>query len=261
MRKLLPAIMLMAFLFSCSKTPTPEPVQESVVTFRAASLQTRATESSFEKGDSISVFASDDYYGELSENNYSDNSVYVYSSEGFAPASLKHGISYPDEYTSLSFYAVWPYSSSYGGDGFSFEVQSDQSEPDDYAASNLMIARTDATHSDVVDLHFDHLMCKVVININSDNFPTGERLCLFNNVYTESYVDLDDATVETVGEQTMIWGSLNGTNSFKALLPPQTIVSGTQFFVFQIGEKAWQWKPSENLILASGVEYEYDLYI
>lgn len=234
---------------------------DNSVTFRTHLSDTRATESSFENGDAVSIFATDDYYGELGYDNYSDNSQYVYSSGEFRPAGSDDSIAYPDEYTSLHFYAVWPYSASYTGYELDFSVSQDQSTSESYAYSNLMLARTDETRAETVDLYFEHLMCKVVINIHSDNFPAGERICFFNNVYKDATINLNDGGVSTTGDQTYVYGSLNGTNSFKVLLPPQSIPAGTQFFIFQIGEKSWQWKPSKTLILASGVEYEYDLSI
>lgn len=251
------------FFVACSKEPTQSEsgVSGGTVRFRTHILQTKATEMSFEEGDAVSIFASDEYGGVLESLNYADNSEYVYKSGEFCPDSSEDGISYPDEYTSLHFYAVWPYSSSYSGNELNFSVSQDQTSQDEYAASNLMLARTDAIHSETVDLNFDHLMCKVVINIHSDNFPTGDRICAFNNVYTDVIVNMNDASVTTTGSQGFVYGSLNGTNSFKAILPPQTIPAGTQFFLFQIGENSWQWKPTKAIILTSGVEYVYDLSI
>lgn len=249
---------------SCTKEPLQSETgvsDDSAVRFRAQLSQTRATESSFESGDAISIFASNDYSGTLYSYNYADNSEYHYYSGEFSPATSEDVISYPDSYTSLYFYAVWPYSSSYSGSTLNFSVKQDQTTASDYASSNLMIAKTDATREETVDLNFDHLMCKVIINIKSDNFPAGEWLSMFNNVYTDVTLNLNDGTVSTTGSQTFVIGSKNGTNSFKVLLPPQTIPSGTQFLVFSIGEDTWQWKPSRALVLASGVEYEYTLTI
>lgn len=264
MRKVLMTLPLAGvMLLSCSKQPIESLIEdrEDIVTFRHVSQMTKATESSFEEGDAVSVFASDDYYGELGSYNYSDNSEYIYSSGQFRPASSEDGITYPDEYTSLCFYAVWPYSSSYHGDEIDFEVHVDQSYPEDYAASDLMLAVTDATHSETVDLYFDHLMCKIVINIHGNEFPTGEWICMFDNVYTEAVVNLNDRSASAVGELGYVLGSLNGNNSFKVLLPPQTIKNGTEFFYFAIGEDTWLWTPEQSIILTSGVEYVYDLYI
>lgn len=264
MRKVLLTLLIggVGFL-ACTKEPVQSEtvVNDEAVTFRAHLSQTRATESSFESGDAISIFASNDYDGTLDYTNYADNSKYVYKSGEFLPASSEDAISYPDEYTSLYFYAVWPYSASYSGSQLSFSVNLDQRTNSSYAKSNLMLARTAASRSQTVDLKFDHLMAKVIINVESNDYPAGEWTSFFNNVYTDVTVNLNDGSVSTTGSQYYVIGSKNSSTSFKVLLPPQTIPSGTEFLYLQIGEEVWQWTPTKALILASGVEYEYNLTI
>lgn len=254
------AILSVATLFSCSKYQMPIDGTCDSVTFRNVT-QTKATESSFEDGDAISVFASDAYSGELEADNYSDNCEFVYSSGRFKPASDNDAIKYPDAYTSLSYYAVWPYSLSYSGDGFVFSVQPDQSYPAEYALSNLMIARTEATQNKTVDLIFDHMLCKIVINIHADSYPTGLWSCEFNNVYTDAAISLNDAGVETTGSRSAVVGAMNGTNSFKVILPPQKISARSRFLIFEIGDEVYQWRPEEDLEFIAGTEYVFDLSI
>lgn len=264
MKKVLLALLIGGVGFSsCMKESmrTEMGMADGFVTFRSDLSQTKATESSFESGDAVSIFASDEYSGALYSNNYANNSEYVYNSGEFRPAEAEDAVSYPDEYSSLYFYAVWPYSSSYSGSSLNFSVQIDQSTSSGYAASNLMLARTDATKAGTVDLNFDHMMSKVIINIKADSYPPGEWVSLFNNVYTDVALNLNEGSLDTKGSLGYVYGAKNGNNSFKVLLPPQTIQAGTQFFIFEIGEKGWQWKPSQTIILSPGVEYEYTLSI
>lgn len=246
---------------SCSEM-TSLPSGGDSVSFRVSGLtDTKATETTFEESDAVGIFASDEYGGLLSSYNYADNKLHKYSSGEFIPVASTEGITYPDEYTSLAFYAVYPYSNLYSGSKIDFSVETDQTSPDAYTISNLMVARTAATREEVVDLTFDHKLCKIIVNLQSENFPVGDRKCLFTDVYTDVEVDLNDGSVETVGRTTNVYGSSNGTNSFKVILPPQVIEANTRLILLQIGNEKFKWAPSKDLILLSGTEYEIDLTI
>ncbi len=244
---------------SCSEiSPTLSDVDQ-VVTFNDVSFLTKATESSFENGDPISVFATDDRYGDFGYDNYADNVKYVYSAGKFTPATYNDGITYPDDYTDLSFCAIYPYSTDYSESEIDFSVKLDQRASADYHDSNLMVAVTSATDSKSVDLAFDHMMCKVIVNYSGSNIPAGDTYMMLNDVYYTASIDLNEMKVETGTKVSPIIGCPNGTNSFKVLIPPQVIVSGTEFMYIVIGDKSWVWRPSKNLHLSSGTEYEYSL--
>ena len=248
--------------FSCSKMTVSLPSDGSPVSFRVTSTdETKATESAFEESDAVGIFASKSPDGKLDSKNYADNKLHKYSSGEFIPVASTEGITYPDEYTSLTYYAVYPYSNTYSGTQIEFSVETDQTYPDSYAISNLMTARTSATHEEVVDLTFDHKLCKIIVNLQSENFPTGERKCLFTDVYTDIVLNLNEGEVETVGKKTNVYGCSNGTNSFKVILPPQVIKAETRLILLQIGSEKLKWAPSKDLILLSGTEYEIDLTI
>ena len=59
------------FFVACSKEPTQSEsgVSGGTVRFRTHILQTKATEMSFEEGDAVSIFASDEYGGVLESLN------------------------------------------------------------------------------------------------------------------------------------------------------------------------------------------------
>ena len=145
------------------------PVNPDAILFSAdIQAATKATDIAFENGDEISVFATTAKVPE--ETNYAQNVKYTYYDALF---STSEELVYPDEYTTLSFYAVYPYG-SYTTPSFDFAVNKDQSTNETYTGSDLMTASQVAKNEDVVDLRFSHRMAKVVINLNARNLPAGE---------------------------------------------------------------------------------------
>lgn len=252
-------ICAMAALAACTEVPVEPiieqlPVNPDAVVF-SANIQpaTRATDIAFEEGDEISVFATE--RNNLQSSNYAQNIKYTYTDALFTTSDE---LSYPDEYTYLSFYAVYPYD-TYSTPGFTFSVKKDQSSNEAYTKSDLMTASEVAKNQEVVDLTFNHRMTKVIIKLNSANLPAGEQKVVFENVLSKANVDLADNSYKGTGSTSEIVACPNGTNSFKVILPPQTIRKGTQFVDVTIGDKTYMWTVESDLILSSGVEYTYTL--
>ena len=89
---------------------------------------TRATETAFERGDEISVFAVDPNTGTAlkTSGNYADNERYTYDGSIFTAAGA--GISISNANTAgLAYYAVYPYSAS-TSNRMTFSVNKDQSK-------------------------------------------------------------------------------------------------------------------------------------
>lgn len=215
---------------------------------------TRATDLEFEQGDKISVFASEGTV--IQDSNYAENVEYVYDNGLFTTQGT---LIYPDEQR-LAFYAVYPYD-VYTAPSFNFYVNTDQSTHEKYTESDLMTASNVGYDNEVVDLDFYHRLSKVVINLNSENMPAGQQSVTFKNVYYGAQANLSSNSYNTIStERADIVASPNGTNSFKAILPPQTIVTGDVFVEITIGDRVFQWEIDRNLIFNSGVEYTYTLY-
>lgn len=233
------------------------PVNEAnpdAVAFSAAIMpSTRATDISFEDGDQISLYASEK--GSLYSSNYAQNVKYTYMDGLF---TTSEGLNYPDMNTTLSFYAIYPYG-SYTTPEFYFAVNQDQSTHEAYTESDLMTASNTGRDQDVVDLVFNHNLTKVIINLSSDNLPAGQQSVVFRDVYHEVKADLSSNTYKYTGNTADIIASPNGTNSFKVILPPQTIERGDLFVEITIGGNRYAWEVESDLILSSGVEYVYNL--
>lgn len=263
MKKNLCLLSVLATLVVCSCVSNPEGDEPEVggdsknVSFSARiRSSTRATDLQFENGDSISVFASST--GSIEESNYAQNVCYEYVDNVF---DSKHNLWYPSATQDLSFYAVYPYG-DYTTPEFTFAINTDQREHSAYTASDLMTASAVGNNSEVVDLIFTHRMAKVVINLSSDSMPVGEQTVVAKGVKNYALANLKTNTFYSVeGSVTDVIASTNGTNSFKLLLPPQTIVAGNEFIEITIGDKVFNWVVDRDLIFNSGVEYTYNLEI
>ena len=252
----------MAMLLVSSCVDNPDDTNVSNGGFRKISFSanikgaTRATELQFENGDAISIFGSTT--NSIEEYNYAQNIRYEYADTKF---DSNYNLWYPNPMEDLTFYAVYPYG-EYTTPGFTFAVNTDQREHSNYTKSDLMTASAPGNNSKVVDLTFTHRLSKVVINISSSNMPAGEQSIIFKNVKSYASVDLKSNTFSSIeGSRADIIGSSNGTNSFKVILPPQTITAGSEFVEIVIGNRVFSWVVDRDLIFNSGVEYSYDLEI
>ena len=266
MNRVIFSVVMLLSIASCSRVEVNEESfdllsSNEFVTFNTRIAQTRATEVEFENSDLISVFASENKDGSLQQSNFADNRKYVFQSSIFKPASTADGILYNKSSAPLTYYAVYPYSSNYKTPNISFTVKTNQSNVSDYYSSNLMAAHSEASEDGNVELEFNHMMSKVVITLQSNELPVGTQTALFNNVYKACDLNLNTKEVTFTGSTTSITPCSNGANSFKVLLPPQVIVSGTSFFQFSIGGYSWVWKPVATIILNPGVEYKYTMYL
>lgn len=257
MKSFLPAMAAVVLLtLSCEQQDIPSiNVNPDAVTFSASIMPaTRATDTSFENGDLISVFATDK--GSLYKVNYAQNVKYTYNSGMF---TTNENLSYPDMNTTLGFYAVYPYDSSYETPYFTFAAQTDQSTHAGYTQSDLMTASNTGRDEEVVNLVFNHHLSKVVLNISSTNLPAGTPSVTFKNVFNEVEADLAKNTFKSIGLSTDIKASPNGSNSFKVIVAPQAIKKGSVLAEIAIGKNTYKWEVEKDLVLASGIEYVFNL--
>ena len=259
-RIFLPLTLLTLFLSaSCNNDAEfSNPENSGNVMFNAKfGKATRATDFQFEVKDGISVFAS--YADSDIAGEYAQNVKYEFTGKQFETnADLK----YPESGKDLKFQAIYPYSSAgYSVPEFSFAVKTDQRSHSNYTASDLMTASATGYRNETVDLIFNHRMAKIVINIVADSMPTGEQTLTFRNVKYIADVNLNSNTYFATNATANVTAASNGTNSFKAILPPQSIGKGNIFAEITIGERVFNWELNRDLIFNSGVEYTFTINI
>lgn len=229
--------------------------ESSSIAFSAHIMKpSRATDISFENGDKISVFAS--VNGEIREENYAQNVCYEYYDNLFTTNGI---LSYQNDST-LTFYAIYPFG-DYSTPSFTFKTETDQSSHEKYSASDLMTATATSNNEKVVDLTFNHRLSKVILNFSAEVMPAGVQSVTFKNVKNTVIADLSKNTFKYSESQTDIIACPNGTNSFKAILPPQVIENGSLFAEIRIGDKTYSWELDRDIILNSGVEYTFSLVL
>ena len=179
---------------------------------------TRATDTAFDNGDEISVFAK-----RASDKTglYADNVKYVFNSQNqkFIPAST--GIVLSEE--STSYYATYPYCNN-ASMNFTFSIQQDQSTSNGYTQSDLCTAVTGSTTSENVNLAFAHRLSKVVINLTGNSIPSDIAIQL-KEVQTNVTVDLSKSNCTPIGNKSNVTMGRNGNNSMRAIVPSQSIQS------------------------------------
>lgn len=251
-------LLMFAFLVTAVTMckPAPEPVEEVCsVSFSAkiSQLTTRATDTAFEEGDEISVFACHD--ASLGHTNYAHNIRYSYSDDIFRTS---YPITYPAKDAALTFYAVYPFG-NYSMPEMRFTVSNDQSTESAYTDSDMMTASAIAKDQELVSLKFSHRLAKVVLDIAGAS--EGRRSVTFVNLYTSVDADIAENIYCEAGSRYSVRACNNGENSFKVILPPQKINAGTLLAEIKIDDKVYEWITESDIYLSSGIEHKYTVTI
>ena len=242
---------------SCSQLEEPERNgTDGCVSFRGTiSGTTRATTASFETNDEIGVFAFKDGGDFSSEQNkfYASNVKYKYDGNQFT--AIDEGIFYVGDGAPITFRAIYPYVASAGAQ-FGFTVKEDQSIGDNYTLSDLMIGTTSPTTALAPHLTFNHCLSSVAVDVSFEQMPAGNTELQLTSLMTYTNVDLAAGTFTASGNTGItITAAANGTNSYKAILPPQTIAAGSTFVNIKTEDgHTYSWKPAVDIVLKSGVQ-------
>ena len=251
---------------SCGKESldvAPESQTEVQICFTGAiGPSTRATDSDFESGDAIGVFAVEKTEsnpdGLLLSSNHADNVKYSYSGGYFKGSTTD--IKQITSQTQMFYKAVYPYSSGLKNE-FIFTVNTDQSTSSKYTLSDLMTAQTSATSSITPELTFNHKLCNMVISVCYEEKPSGTANLFFENVKSKVKVNLNEDSFNATGSATRIKAMPYGTNGYRLVLPPQTISKGTSLVKLTIGSTTYALSADNDINLKSGLQYTYRLVI
>lgn len=258
------AAILFLVLCSCSSSDN-EPKQEEPnnVTGKGiefvASLQSpaRATETSFENGDAISVFAVESTNGNpgylASSGNYATNVRYTFNGSRFTSSTP---IEKPSD-DQMTYFAVYPYSSA-AKNIFTFNVNSNQRTKTNYTQSDLCTAVSASVSTGTVDLPFRHRLSMLHITLDASVGASAASIEL-QNVMTKASVNLNTGSVTTSGATSSIAMMPLGNNEYQAILPPQTITKGTLLANLTIAGELFTWNIEESATFAAGRAYSYTL--
>lgn len=268
MKKLNLFLLLLCGLVAACTTEDPaqnvdKPVEQDVeVKFKAYIQQaTRATETSFEKGDAISVFAVEPSANISLEasGNYADNIKYVYNGSTFEASA--DAIKFDDSYEEgLAYFAIYPYSYSVSSK-YTFSVKNDQSSLENYTASDLCVAYNAPTTDETVLLEFNHSLSNVVIKFQGSNLASKNLSVELSDVYTSCDVDINSNTFKAKGsKQNVVMGEESG-NTFHAIIVPQTVSADDTFMIVTVGGKEIALSLNQTTEFKSGrkITYEYEI--
>ena len=231
------SVLLLALLFGCEKD-TGTSGSSPVCFYLSPEPSTRATDTEFEKGDAIGVFAAarddESVPAQLRPSgNFADNKKYIFDSEKFVPDGESNSIfitSYPIDY-----YAYYPYATVDNPLEFTFHVAADQ---ESLTESDLMYARnTDGSGKNNIPLTFIHKLSKVVVPYSRENVGGAAGTAVVNDAYTGCIMNLSTGEIRTLfddGQQDIVmFKDGNAADvSFSAIFPEQTFSAADPFIIF-----------------------------
>ena len=267
MKKILLLMLSLAFIISCTNEKesgsTIGPVVDSSVSFKAFINQpSRATETAFESGDAISVFAINPTSPIISlapSGNYADNVEYTYNGTGFTAGANAIKISEKNT-IGLAYYAMYPYQRD-ASDYYKFSVSLNQTKYADYTASDLCTAYAEPTTADNVSLEFNHRMSCIVVKFYGKNISSKKIGVKLNNIYTSCYVDINSNTYKATGVKSNVTMGEQSSNTFQAIIVPQTVAYDQKFMTLTLNDKEYPLNLPSNVEFKSGKKATYEFEI
>ena len=216
------ALSAAALFAACDRTESDVDVAGGKeIRFSAAigQYQTKATDTAFEEGDVVGLFAAEPVSVANVPLTWTGNALE-------AEAPLRWGEYQPAD-QAVKFYAYYPYAEGQS-DKFEFTVPVDQSlEEADFKAADLMIASTMASPKDEsVLLHFAHRMSRAVFDI-TDRVDGDVAEVVVDGVAITATVDLKVPSIGLIGDGKLYSvkaapvSDPNGNKAWAVILPPQ----------------------------------------
>ena len=213
-------VLAAAAISACAvKETATETADGKEIKFQAGigSFQAKATDTAFEKGDEIGLFAE--------EPVSATNVRLTADGETLAPETTLYWGLDQDVNQPVAFYAYYPYAAGTAAQ-FTFAVAADQSSQAAYAAADLMLASTAAAPADAsVRLNFGHRMSRAIIQVNNNLNNASVAAVSVSGVVLEADVDVTVPSVAAKGQPaTVKTAPVTGTDGTKAwalILPPQ----------------------------------------
>ncbi len=248
------SVFLLALLFGCEKD-TGTSGSSPVCFYLSPEPSTRATDTEFEKGDAIGVFAAarddESVPAQLRPSgNFADNKKYIFDGEKFVPDGESNSIfitSYPIDY-----YAYYPYATVDNPLEFTFHVAADQ---ESLTESDLMYAsNTEGSGQNNIPLTFTHMLSKVIVPYDPESVEGDAMSATITKAYTGSIINLSTGEIKTMtdeGPQDIVMSKDTAASNtiFTAIFPEQTFSASSPFIVFNNSK---EFKLSADRLFESG---------
>ncbi len=236
---------------SCQKDNDPDIPSSGSISFQAE-ISSRASETTFDQGDEISVTAYNSDGG-----TYSQNIRYTYSDGTFTSTTP---ITYPSDQQQLSFRAVYPYYEVSDDGALEFEVKTEQNQGTNYTLSDLMSSYVKETNSTTPNLVFSHLLTRVDINIVKTDISLDGAVASVSALGAVDY-NIITNQASAKGESQAITMAANGINNYKVIIPAQNIEPGVAFGSIDVGGEIYNYVFEFGQNFISGKQYEFEMEI
>ena len=221
---------------------------------------TRVTDTAFEEGDAVSIFA---YRGTWTPGDilasWIDNANFVKGANGFAPTQQHFWYDGSDPSLIVGLY---PYSADYTSDGLfvaggvEFCVQSDQSTHEGYTASDFMSAvLMGATpSSEKVTLSFSHLLSKLVVDVDNQTSAGVSGVYIDGVMGNLTYSLVENAEGQgglgTIKAGRLATTTKGSTDTYALIIPPQKV--SPKLVVTTDDDRQYTYTASELIEFGSG---------
>ncbi|MFI3286779.1 MAG: fimbrillin family protein [Rikenellaceae bacterium] len=244
MKKFFHLLLFISILLSSCKEEAPEkdpqtPDVAEDITFTYDSEAMR-----FEESDIISLFAASD-----DDESYAENVLYSLSGALF---TSDKAIKYPEEGSSLQFYALYPSQDHLSGE---FEIAADQSAEQELRHCNLYVAAL-ATNEISPELRFEGKAVEVEINCERESVE-GISVAMQRVVKYDVVAD----SFEGVGECESITPCAVSDDQFVAVVAPQSFAVGSTLLSVDFGGVNYTWSTLSAATISPSSRCTFDITI
>ena len=221
-------LLLLFSMFSC--TNDQNQYEEILEPIDFETVQTRATDSNFENGDKIGIYAIEAGKDFLSSGNFADNRQYTYQDGKFQPATTSDKI-FGVKGKVYNYHAYYPYKSGINPSAAIFDATSTTTQ------NRPLWSINNKNNGNSVQLTFNNIFSLIEVDINetTDKIVSGFVL----NKYPKISMNMCNNTLTTVQQDISdipltLYSSSGAISTFRAFLPAGNIIkSGDELFSFK----------------------------
>lgn len=221
-------LLVLFAMFSC--TNDQEKYGEILEAVNFETVQTRATDSSFENGDKIGIYVVESGKNFLSTGNYADNKQYNYQDGKLQPVTNNDKI-YSVKGKSYTYHAYYPYHSGINPSAVVYDATSTTTK------NRPLWSMNNRNSGSSVQLAFNNVFGLIEVNINetSDKIVSGAIL----RKYPKVTMNMCSNTLSTIQQDPTsvpltLYNSSSSVSTFRTFLPAGNVItSGDDLFSFK----------------------------
>jgi len=222
---------------------------------------TYATDTRFEEGDLIGIYAVKRGTDMKASGNYADNKKFRFEGGTVIPFTDRDKIYFMQD-ESLDFYAYHPYKDKIeDATGIHFTVSEDQSEKQ-ILSDLLWASNKTAVAGKPVPLNFIHKLSLVQVKFNSASGkqPASARIY---GISPSLSLNLQSGIAFTTNQKKQsnkmsLYEKDGDSYTYRWLMPEQQINKGDSLFSFEVGTDKRVFKAVEDIVLKAGIKNPFE---